>query len=269
LEASLKQSIIIESRPGATGNVGSAYVSKAAPDGYTLLTQATIIGAYPHIFSHLQYDPLKDLAVVGGMGESANAFVVNADSNIKSLGELIQKAKESPGGVHYGSSGVGAPSHVVVELVGKINGVKFAHVPYKGAAPAMNDLLGGFVDFTCITVSPALSLIREGKLRALAVTTDKRSPALPDVPTVKELGLGNIDEALRYAVFAPSGTPPQFMERLSQTVRSALAEPEVREAYRRAGYEVMTNTPEEISAQIKAQYDGWGPIIKDLNLNLD
>jgi tripartite-type tricarboxylate transporter receptor subunit TctC len=269
MEASLKQSIVIESKPGATGNLGSAYVSKAAPDGYTLLTQATIIGAYPHIFRHLQYDPLKDLAVIGGMGESANAFVVNADSKIKSLADLIQKAKNNPGAVHYGSSGVGAPSHVVVELVGKINGVKFAHVPYKGAAPAMNDLLGGFVDFTCITVSPALSLIREGKLRALAVTTDKRSPALPDVPTVKELGFGNIDEALRYIVLAPASTPGPIVDRLSTTLRTALAEPEVHEAYSKAGYEVMTNTPAEISAQIKAQYDGWGPIIRDLNLNLE
>jgi tripartite-type tricarboxylate transporter receptor subunit TctC len=267
MENALAQPLIIESRPGATGNVGSAYVAKAAPDGYTLLLQATIIGAFPHLFRHLPYDPIKDLAVVGGLVESPNACIVNSASKIQSLADLIKEAKNNPGKVHFGSSGVGAPSHLVVELLGRLNDVKFVHVPYKGAAPAMTDLLGNFIEFTCQTLSPALPLIREGKLRAIAVTTEKRSPMLPDVPTVKELGFGNIDEALRYILLAPAATPRPILDRLSTILATILAEPSVKEAFGKAGYEAMTKSPAEVSGQIQAQYEIWGPIVRELNLN--
>ncbi len=269
MEEALSQPLVLESRPGATGNIGGAYVAKAAPDGYTLLVQATILGAFPHIFRRLPYDPLKDLTAVGGIAESANACVVNSNSKFNSLADLINEAKSRPGEVRYGSSGVGAPSHLLVEMLGRLNNVKFAHVPYKGAAPAMNDLLGGFIEFTCTTFSPSVPLINEGKLRAVAVTTEKRSPGLPNVPTVRELGFGNMDEALRYILMAPANTPKPIIDRVSTSLAKSLSESDVKERFGVAGYEILIRSPSEVASLMKYQYDVWGPIVRELNIAIE
>jgi tripartite-type tricarboxylate transporter receptor subunit TctC len=270
METALGQTIVIESRPGASGNVGSAYVAKAAPDGYTLLTMATNIGVFPHVFPHLPYDPIKDLAVVGVVAETPNVCVVNTASKYQSFADIIKEAKANPGKVVYGSTGTGSPSHLIPELMAKLNKVSFTHVPYKGLAPAITDLLGNFVAYVCAGgLAGVLPLIQEGKLRAIAVTTEKRFPMLPDVPTVKELGFGDIDEGLHYILLAPAMTPKPIMERLSATVAAALAEPSVKEAYGKLGFEVSTKPPAQVSAEIQEQYVFWGPIIKDLNLKLD
>lgn len=269
MEAALGQAIVIESKPGGTGNIGNAYVAKSEPDGYTLVETATNIGVFPHIFSHLPYDPIKDLKVVGGVAETPTNCVVNPKSNIQTFADLIKQAKDNPGKLKFGSSGVGAPSHLVVELIARTNNVKFTHVPYKGAGPAMNDLLGGFIDFVCTAVSGAMPFIQQNQLRSIVMVTTNRLPALPDVPTVKELGFGDIDDWSRYIILAPSKTPEPIMQKLSATLAAALAEPSTKEAYARLHYQPITKSPAEVTAYIQQQYDLWGPIVKDLNLKLE
>jgi tripartite-type tricarboxylate transporter receptor subunit TctC len=270
LEADLGQAIVVESRPGATGNVGNAYVAKAAADGYTLLATATNIGVFPHIFRQLAYDPLHDIIAIGGLAETPNVCVVNSAGKFQSFPTLIAEAKANPGSIKFGSSGLGAPSHLIVELIGRINHVTFTHVPYKGAAPAINDVLGNFISFMCVGgLSGVMSLIADGKLRAVAVTSDKRSPLLPDVPTLAELGLGNINEGLSYILLAPAMTPQPVQQRLSAALAKAVAEPSVKDTFGKLGYVVITKSPAEVNASIQQQYDLWGPVVKDLNLKLD
>lgn len=269
MEAQLGQTIIIENRPGATGNLGNAYVAKAPPDGYTLVMTATNIGVLPHVFSHLTYDPIKDFAVVGGVAESPTACVVNSASPIRSFADLINEAKVNPGKLTFGSSGNGSPQHLVGELIAKLNNVKFTHVPYKGGAPAVNDLLGNFLSFLCTSLSNVLTWVQNGQLRALAVTTGERSPMLPDIPTVKELGFGDINEATRFIILAPAQTPQPIMERLSSTLAMALAKPSVKDIYGKAAFEAITKTPDQVGAQIQEQYNLWGPVVRELNLKLE
>jgi tripartite-type tricarboxylate transporter receptor subunit TctC len=269
LEASLGQPIVIESRPGATGNIGNAYVAKSEPDGYTLVETATNIGVFPHIFSNLTYDPLKDLTVVGGVAETPTNCVVNPKGRFQTFTDLMKEAKANPGHVKFGSSGVGAPSHLVVELIGRRNNVKFAHVPYKGAQGAMNDLLGNFIDFVCTAISGSMQFTQQNQLRSIAMVSHNRSAALPDVPTVKELGFGDIDDWSRYVIFAPSKTPKPIIDRLSTVLAAALADPAVKEAYAKMSYQPITMTPAQVTALVHEQFDLWGPIVKDLNLKLE
>jgi tripartite-type tricarboxylate transporter receptor subunit TctC len=269
LEASLGQPIIVENRPGATGNIGNAYVAKAEPDGYTLVVTATNMGVFPHMFPHLNYDPIKDLTVVSGLGETPTACVVNPSSPIKNFADLINEAKAKPGQLTFGSSGPGAPSHLIVELIGKRNNVKFTHVPYKGAAPAVNDVLGNFLSFLCTSFSNLVTLIKQEKLRALAIAAKARSPLLPDVPTIKDAGFGDIVDGTTYILLAPSKTPKPIIGRLAAAMRAALAEPSVKKAYNNLAYDVITRSPAQLTAEIKEQYDLWGPIIKELNLKLE
>ncbi|MES1155401.1 MAG: tripartite tricarboxylate transporter substrate binding protein, partial [Pseudorhodoplanes sp.] len=200
MEAALGQSIVVENKPGATGNIGNAYVAKSEPDGCTLLETATNIGVFPHIFPKLNYDPLKDLVIIGGVAETPRVCVVNAEGNIKTFAELLQTAQANPGSVSFGSAGAGASSHLVVELIAQLNHVTFTHVPYKGTAPMNNDLLGGFITFICTAVAGSTSLIQEGRFRPIAMATTGRWPMLPDVPTLKELGFGDINDWTSYVL---------------------------------------------------------------------
>jgi tripartite-type tricarboxylate transporter receptor subunit TctC len=269
MEAELGQPLVIDNRPGATGNLGTTYAAKAAPDGYTTLIQATNIGMFPHVFSNLSYDPLKDFEIIGSMAETPSVLAVNAASPIKSLPDLIARAKAEPGSINYGSSGVGSPSQLTAELLFKLNGIKVPHVPYKGAAPAVNDLLGNFINFIAVAVTPVLPLVKDGKVRALAVTSAKRSVLLPDVPTIKELGLGDINESGRYILLAPGGTPKLIVARLSKALVLALAEPAVKDGYLTRGFEISGTTPDEVRAQIQQQYELWGPLVKEMNLKFE
>jgi tripartite-type tricarboxylate transporter receptor subunit TctC len=264
------QPLIIESRPGAAGNIGTTYVAKAPPDGYTLLATPTNIGILPHVFPNLSYDPIKDFAVVGSLAETPGVCVVSSSSRIKSFADLINEARANPGKINFGSSGAGTPSHLDAELIAKLNNVKMTHVPYKGAAPAIADIMGGFVDFICTALAGSVSaLIQDGKLNAIAVTTEKRSKLLSDIPTVKELGFGDIDDSSRYVVLAPALTPKPDIDRISMALKSILRDPSLRDHYAKAGYEVSQTNPTEVAHQIKQQYDLWGPLIRELNLKLE
>jgi tripartite-type tricarboxylate transporter receptor subunit TctC len=265
MEADLGQSIIIENRPGATGNVGNAYVAKGPADGYVLLAQATNVGMFPHVFPNLPYDPIKDLAVVGALAETPGVCIVSPSAKYQSLADIIKEAKANPGKLNYGSTGNGSPSQIESELLAKANGVKFTHVPYKGASLVFTDLMGKFIDFSCIAVAGPLPLIRDGKLKALAMMTDKRSELLPDVPTVKELGLGDINESSRYILMAPAATPKPVLDRLSSVLAKALADPAVQDTYIKGGFIASRSTPDDVRKQIQEQY-AMGSFVKDLNL---
>jgi tripartite-type tricarboxylate transporter receptor subunit TctC len=251
MESELGQPIVIETRPGATGNIGGAYVAKAAPDGYTLLTQATNIGLFPHVFPNLPYDPINDLTVVGALAETPGVCFVSPTAKYQSLAEIIREARTNPGKIIYGSTGNGSPSQIEVELISKANNVKFTHVPYKGSMPAITDVMGNFVDFACVSLAAPLALIRDGKLKAIVVTTDKRSTLLPEIPTIKELGFGDINESSRYILLAPAMTPKPILDRLSTVLANALADPKVQEIYVNAGFEVSHSTPDDVRAQIQ------------------
>jgi tripartite-type tricarboxylate transporter receptor subunit TctC len=268
-EAALGQPMVIENRPGATGNVGNAYVAKADPDGYTLVITATNIGMFPHVFAHLAYDPLKDFTVIGLVGETPGTCIVNPNSKYQSLGTLISEARANPGKLNFGSTGNGSPSQLQTELIAKLNNVKFTHVPYKGSTPVSTDLLGNFIDFTCIALAGPLPLIQEGKLKAIAVATKKRSVLLPDVPTVKELGFGDIDEGSRYILLAPVMTPKPIVDQLRTTLQNILADPGIQKAFMNGGFEVDATTPDQVSAMMQEQFDLWGPFVNELKLKVD
>jgi tripartite-type tricarboxylate transporter receptor subunit TctC len=269
MEAALGQPIIIENRPGATGNIGNTYVAKAEPDGYTLLLTAINIGMLPHVFPHLSYDPIKSFTPIGALAETPLTCVVNPASRYKTLADLISDARTNPGKVKYATPGPGSPSHLVVELLSKLNNVQMTQVPYKGSNPALTDIMGGFVDVFCLGVSNVFAQIKENKLRALAVTTASRSVQLPEVPTVKELGLGDMDEGARYIVLAPSATPKPIVDHLTTILGKAVADKAVQEIFLKSGYELTHATPADVTAMLQQQYDLWGPFVKELNLKLE
>jgi tripartite-type tricarboxylate transporter receptor subunit TctC len=266
----LGQTVVIDNRPGATGNIGNDAVAKAPPDGYTVLVQGTIIGMFPHIFAKLTHDPLKDLYAVGAVAESANVIVVNPSSPFNSLQDMVKAAQANPGKpLNYGTAGVGSPQHLAMEQLARIAGVKLQHITYKGTAPAVNDLLGGQTDVGAFSLSSMLTLIQGKKLRVLAVMTDKRTSLLPDVPTAAELGFKGVDSSIRFALFVPTGTPPDVVARLAAANRRALADPVLKEQFLKAGYEVVTSTPEQAAAMVRREHEVWGPVVKDLGLKME
>ena len=266
----LGQTVVIDNRPGATGNIGNDLVAKSPPDGYTILIQGTIIGMFPHIFSKLSYDPLKDLYAVGAIGESANVVVVNPASPFNSLQDMVKAAQANPGKpLNYGTAGVGSPQHLAMEQLARIAGVKLQHITYRGTSPAVNDLLGGQTDLGAYSLSSMLPLIQGKKLRVLAVLTDKRTSLLPDVPTASELGFKGVDSSIRFALFVPAGTPPDIVAKLAAANRRALADPVLKEQFLKAGYEVVTSSPEQAAAMVRREHDVWGPVVKDLGLKME
>jgi tripartite-type tricarboxylate transporter receptor subunit TctC len=266
MERALGQPVKLENRPGDTGNVGNAYVAKAAPDGYTLLMTAVNIGVFPHIFSNLPYDPISDFATIGEIAETPGGLVVNAKSKIKSLGDLISEAKSKPATLKFGSAGNGAPSHITVEMIARQNNVEFVHVPYKHAIYSLAAIVEDTLDFTCNGLAGTMPLIRQGKLRAIALVGNNRSTQLPDVPTVKESGFGTVDDSSHYILVAPAQTPKSIIKRLSKALSKALAEFEVQEALIARGFDLSRSTPGEVDAMILDQYVRWGPFIKDLGI---
>lgn len=262
MEAELGQPLVIENRPGNLGNIGNAYVAKAAPDGYTLLVTAVNIGVFPFMFPDLPYDPLTAFTPVGELAQTPGGCVVGPASDFKSFADIIARAKANPGRVKFASEGTGAPSHLIVDLIAKLNDVKFTRVPYDFASGSIAAVGDGSVDFSCNGLAGVLPQIREGKLRALAVTGAARSVVLPDVPTVKESGSGDIDENSRYILVAPAAVPGPIMQRLSTALAHALADPVIKDTIIKKGFDPASASPAEVSALIRKQYDLWGPFLK-------
>jgi tripartite-type tricarboxylate transporter receptor subunit TctC len=263
----LQQNIIIDNKPGATGNIGNDLVAKATPDGNTVLIQGTVIGSFPHLFAKLSYDPLKDLQAVGTVAESPNVLVVPTTSPLRQLSDLVKAAKEDPNKpLNYGTAGIASPQHLAMEQWARLAGIRLQHISYRGTAPAVNDVIGGQTNFGAFSLSSMLSLIQGGKVRVLAVLTDRRSTLLPDVPSISELGYKGVESSIRFALFLPAAAPAAVVDRLAAANARAIADPSLREAFQKAGYEIVTATPAETAAMVQREYTQWGPVVQQLGL---
>jgi tripartite-type tricarboxylate transporter receptor subunit TctC len=261
----LKQPFVVENRAGANGGIGADFVAKSAPDGYTLLVTANgPIVVNPVLYAKVPYDPVKDFAPVAQCVVYQYVLVTLAGSAIKSIADLVDAARARPGGVSYGSTGVGGGNHLAGELFALATGTQLTHVPYKGSAPALADLLGGQLTFMFDTVITSVPQIRAGKLRAFAVSSLKRASALADVPTLDETGIRGFDISQWQGVLAPAGTPKTIIDRLNAEIVKSLRAPEVRERLvTQGGNEIVTGSPEEFAALIKNDLQLYAKLIKD------
>lgn len=270
LTESLGQPVVIDNRPGAGGNIGSDIVAKSAPDGYTLLMGTVGTHAInPSLYSKMPYDHVKDFIPVVLVAAVPNVLVVNPSLPVHSVGDLIKLAKAKPGAINFASSGSGTSIHLSGELFKTMAHVDMTHVPYKGSAPALTDLIGGQVDVMFDNLPSSLAQIKGGKLRAVAVTSLKRAPALPDVPTIAESGLPGFEASSWFGVLAPAGTPFPVIARINSEVNKWLQSPDAREQLLAQGAEAAGGTPESFALHIRAETDKWAKVVKASGAKVD
>ena len=263
LSERLGQSIVIENRGGGGGTIGTAAVAKSAPDGYSLAVASTSTHVVaPGVYPKLEYDPVKDFAPVGLMAVSPYLLVVNPAVNAKSLKELVVLAKQQPGKLNYASAGIGSTTHLAMEMLKAATGTFMLHIPYSGNGPAGTAVVGGQVEILFGSLPALLPHAKSGRVRALAVGTPKRSPSLPDVPTVAESGYPGFDASLWLAIMAPAGTPQPVIDRLNKELVTLIAAPETREALDKAGAEPLSGTPAELAAMIRDGIPKYARVIK-------
>jgi tripartite-type tricarboxylate transporter receptor subunit TctC len=262
MSKTLGQNIVVENRAGAGGSVATRAVAKAAADGYTLVLGGTgSLAVNPTLYNNVGYDPRKDFAPVGLIGTGQLIVVVNPSVAAKTIPELIALAKKEPGRLSYASAGVGSGIHLGAVLFELMADVKLTHVPYRGTAPALTDLIGGHVQIYFSSIPSAIGIAKEGKVRALAVTGPKRSPVFPELPTVAET-LPGFEAVLHYGIVAPAGTPKPIIDKLNAALREALAAPDTRERMAADGTETLASTPEEYAADIDKEETKWSAIVK-------
>jgi len=263
------QPVIVDIRPGASGNIAAEIVAKAPPDGYTLLEPAFAHAVNPFLYSKLPFDTVKDFAPILMYASIANLLVVHPSVPASSVTELIAFAKAHPGEITVGSAGNGTSSHLAVELLNMMGGIKTTHVPYKGLTPAHTDLLAGRLTMLFDGIVTGLPAVKAGRIRALGVTTLKRWPGAPDIPTMAEAGLAGYEVNSWYGLLAPAGTPRNIIGRLNSEVARALREPDARERLYTIGAEPMDNTPEEFAAYIAAEMAKWSKVVKTAGIRVD
>jgi tripartite-type tricarboxylate transporter receptor subunit TctC len=266
MSKSLKQQIVVENRGGAGGTIATRQVAKSAPDGYTLLIATSSLAINPSLYPNVGYDPRKDFAPIGLIASSANVVLVHPAVPAHSVPELIALAKRQPGKLDFASTGVGSSVHLAAELFASMARIKLNHVPYRGSGPALTDLLGGHVGIMFGTLPPSVGLVRDGKLRALAVTGPKRSGVFPDLPTVAEAGLPGYEAVLHYGLVTSAGTPRPIVDTLNTALRAALADQAVRDALAKQGAEPLPSTPAEYAADIDHEEIKWSKIVRDAGL---
>lgn len=260
----LGQPVLIENRGGAGGVIGADYVAKSDPDGYTLfLTTVGAVAITPHMRDAMPYNPTTDFAGISLAARNTTVMVVRTEDTVKTAKELADLAKEKPNTIPFASTGSGTTPHLAMELFQGAAGVKFLHVPYRGAAPALTDLLGGQVRAVALDVPVILSQIQSGKLRPLGAASDTRNPMLKDVPTLAELGYPNTQSDNWYALLAPAKTPPAIIAKLNKAVVDAYADPAIKDKITQSGAIPATTTPAEMNAMLKAEYERWGKIVKE------
>jgi tripartite-type tricarboxylate transporter receptor subunit TctC len=264
MTAALGQRVYIENKPGAAGTVGADNVAKSDPDGYSLfLTTSGAVTIAPHIMANVPYDPLRDFAPIALVTKVTEVVVVTPKLGIKTVKELVALAKEKPGAISFASTGIGSPPHLAQELLDVSAGVQFLHVPYRGAAPALTDLLGGQVQVLTADMPVLLPQIQAGALIPIGVAADKRDAVLPDVPTLAEQGYPNTDASNWYALLAPAKTPPAVIAKLNKAVDDALNDPEVHEKLVKSGATPVGGTPDALGAFMKAEFEKWGKVVKE------
>jgi tripartite-type tricarboxylate transporter receptor subunit TctC len=270
LQEQLHQTFIIDNRAGATGTIGMGQVKRAAPDGYTLIVSS--LGPFviaPHLIKNLPYDIHKDIELLSVLVQAPNVLVVPASSPYKSVADVIAALKKTPSKLTFASSGNGSSDHLTAELFWQRTGTSGLHVPYKGGAPAMNDLLGGVVDASFQNINVVVQHVAAGKLRALAVTGDKRSPLLPNVPTLAESGVKGADVYSWQGIAAPKGLPSEVKQTLSAAIVAALNDPQIKPKLLDLGFEVVASTPEQFAAMQAAEIARWKTVVETGRITAD
>jgi len=269
LSVAIGQPVVVESKPGAGSTLGADYVAKAKPDGHTLLMGAVHHTIASSVYKKLPYDFQKDLTPISIVAMVPNVLSINTAIPAKNVSELLALAKAQPGKYSFGSNGNGTAQHLIGAQFEIMGGVELLHVPYKGSGPLTTDLLGGQIQMSFDTITPVLPHIKAGKLRALAVTTGKRSAALPDVPTLDEAGLKGFDLGTWFGLLAPAGTPTPIVERLSQEVARIVVRPDFRKKLEDIGANPVGNTSAQMARQIKEDTDRFAKLVKDAKVTLE
>jgi len=269
LTLSLGQTVIVESKPGAGATLGADYVAKARPDGYTLLVGAVHHTIASSVYKKLPYDFQKDLAPITTIALVPNVLVVNASTPVNNVAELVALLKARPGAYNYGSNGNGTAQHLIGTQFENMTGTDFGHIPYKGSGPLATDLLGGQITMSFDTVTPVLPHIKAGKLRALAVTTARRSSALPDVPTLDEAGLKGFNIGTWFGVLAPVATPKDVLARLNAEMVKVIQSPEFRKRMDEIGAEAIGDSAEHMAQQIRSETEKFAKLVKDAKVTIE
>ncbi len=269
LRERLGQSIIIENRAGAAGSIGTAAVAKAAPDGYTVLLTLSSHTINPAIYSNLSFDTQRDFEPVAMVASLPQILVANPAFPARSLSEVIALAKSKPGSLSFASVGNGSPGHLAGAMLNLRAGTDIVHIPYRGGGPAVTDVVGGQVPLLWVSIPAAAQFVKQGKLRALAVSTLKRSVAFPDVPTVQESGLNGFEVDSWYAAFVPAKTSRAVVDRLNQAFNEVLAMPEIREKLLQQGAEAVGGTPEELGRVVTEELPKWQKLVRDAGIKAD
>ena len=259
----LGQPVFIDYKPGGGSTIGADIIAKSPPDGYNMIMLLTAHAVNASLMPKLPYDTVKDFAAITLAATQPLVVVVNAQSSIKTLADLITAAKANPGKLNYASAGPGNTSHLGVEYFKTIAGVNLTHVPYKGSGPAITALLGREVDCIFDSLSSSLPQINGGKFRAIAVSTIKRSKVLPDVPTIAEQGIAGFDVPVWYGIFVAAGTPQPIVQKLNAEIIKAMRAPEAKEKIEAAGYDIVGSTPEQLDAHVKLEITRWAKVVKD------
>lgn len=262
------QSVVVENRPGASTMIGAEQVAKSPADGYTLLLTAELtLVTLPHLYEKIPYDPLRDFAPITGLVSATQALVANPSLPVKTVNDVVTLAKAKPGELTYGSFGIGSTGHLNMEVFQAMTGTRFNHIPYSGAGPAMNDVVGGHVSLMFAALSIVKGSVGAGKLRMIGVGSDRRSGEFPDVPTISESGVPGFEAKSWFGLVAPAGTPPEIIKKINEDVTKVISDPAFARQYLAAqGLVPITGTPEEFAAFIRAETKRWGKVVKDANI---
>jgi tripartite-type tricarboxylate transporter receptor subunit TctC len=266
----LGQQIVIDNRPGAATNIGADLVAKSKPDGYTILSADNAVLAFnEYLFTKLPFNPEKDFTYIGAIGKFPLALVVHPDFPAKDFKSFLAYVKANPGKVNYASPGNGSPHHLAMEMFKNRTGTFITHIPYRGAAPAMADVMGGQVPCMFLDLASGLPIMQGNKVRVLAIGSGARSKALPDVPTLAEVGVPNTEVFAFQGILGPAGLPPAVVARLNAELNKAFTTPAVQKRFGDFGMEAMPGTPAQFAALSRAESQRWGPIIKSAGIKLD